>query len=145
MNKKYLPIGSVVLLKGKSRKLMITGYKSKTDSSDTVYDYNGILFPEGLMENTYALFNNDDIEEVFYEGLKNEEYENHIDVISTLRSGEVISADNVASVQSRGSRRSAHRRPTKPLSISEMRAKYTREEISGGQTEKFDFSKLKKN
>lgn len=145
MDKKNLPIGSVVILDGMSRKLMITGYKSKTKDDDTVYDYNGILFPEGLMENRYVLFNDDDIAEVFYEGLKNEEYDKHINMINSLRSGEMIKLDNADSVsQVRGTARHPKKRPSKPMSSSEMRARYTKVQISAGETEMFDFSQLEK-
>ena len=56
MNKKELPIGTVVMLVGGSKKVMITGYRSKNADADKVFDYNGCVFPEGLMENIYCLF-----------------------------------------------------------------------------------------
>jgi len=145
MDKKNLPIGSVVILEGKERKLMITGYRSKASGEDIVYDYNGILFPEGLMENRYALFNADDIVEVFYEGLKNENYDKYIKTINEMHSGGVVTltnADGSKRVERVGKR--APSKPSEPMSISEMRAKYTKVEISSGQTEMFDFDKLKK-
>ena len=47
---KYLPIGSVVILKGAKRKLMITGYiQIDLKKLDKVYDYSGCLFPEGII------------------------------------------------------------------------------------------------
>ena len=54
MNKKELPIGTVVMLVGGSKKVMITGYRSKNADADKVFDYNGCVFPEGLMENIYC-------------------------------------------------------------------------------------------
>ena len=42
MQEKFLPIGSVVLLKGGTKKVMITGYCMKTaEYPDEVFDYNG--------------------------------------------------------------------------------------------------------
>ena len=40
--KKYLPLGSVVLLKGAKKKLMINGYATiDIKKKDKVYDYSG--------------------------------------------------------------------------------------------------------
>ena len=47
----YLPIGSVVLLKEASKKIMITGFASVSpDTGDKVYDYSGCVFPEGFVD-----------------------------------------------------------------------------------------------
>ena len=78
MINKDLPIGTVVLLRGGLKKVMITGYSSVSrEDSEKVYDYNGCIFPEGLMENVFCLFDASQIEEVFYEGLRNEEYDEY--------------------------------------------------------------------
>ena len=69
MNKKELPIGTVVMLVGGSKKVMITGYRSKNADADKVFDYNGCVFPEGLMENIYCLFDASQIEDVIYHKL----------------------------------------------------------------------------
>ena len=45
--KKYLPIGSVVLLKNANKRLMIYGRLQKAEDSDSVRDYIGCLYPEG--------------------------------------------------------------------------------------------------
>ena len=48
MQEKYLPIGTVVLLKGGSKRVMITGFCSVDgNESDVIYDYNGCVYPEG--------------------------------------------------------------------------------------------------
>jgi len=75
MKDKYLPIGSVVILKGGKKKVMITGYFSvEGNNIDKIYDYNGCLFPEGyLRSDQTCLFNHEQIEEVFFMGLENEE------------------------------------------------------------------------
>ena len=75
MREKYLPIGTVVLLKDATKRLMITGYCSaKPEEVDKVYDYVGMLFPEGnLVGDEVALFNHDQITEILYMGYKNEE------------------------------------------------------------------------
>lgn len=75
---KFLPIGTVVLLKGGKDKLMITGFLAvnldDNDSSENAYDYSGCPYPEGMLsvDETF-LFNHEDIEEIFYVGFINEE------------------------------------------------------------------------
>lgn len=144
---KILPIGTVVLLKGATKKIMITGYRCKGDEEDEkVFDYNGTIFPEGLMENVYCLFDNDEIEEVIYEGLKNEETENYIHKINDhITAGNYPVLDgslDIGGTTHKGYRK-PHKAPTNPMSADEMMRKYTVTKISGGQTELFDFSTLK--
>ncbi len=77
IGEKYLPIGTVVMLKGGSKRLMITGFCSMpVDNKNTVYDYAGCMYPEGFLSSDQtALFNHDQIEKVYYMGLVDEEEE----------------------------------------------------------------------
>ena len=43
--KKFLPIGSVVLLKESQKRIMIVGVKQKQVNSDKVWDYSACLYP----------------------------------------------------------------------------------------------------
>lgn len=72
---KYLPIGTVVMLKGASKKLMITGYCAVPGNNQSImFDYAGCMFPEGFLSSSQtALFNHSQIEQVFYSGYENEE------------------------------------------------------------------------
>ncbi len=72
---KFLPIGTVVLLKGAKKRLMITGFCSFDEAKkDKAYDYTGCLYPEGIISSKQmALFNHSQIEKVFYLGLRDEE------------------------------------------------------------------------
>ena len=74
-NGKYLPIGTVVMLKGGKKRLMITGFCSMAnDNKEVMYDYSGCLFPEGVLSsNETALFNHDQIAQIYYLGLSDEE------------------------------------------------------------------------
>ncbi len=75
MNKGFLPIGSVVLLKGGTKRVMITGFCS-IDNNDTnkVYDYTGCLYPEGIINsNEMRLFNDDEIDKVYFRGFEDQE------------------------------------------------------------------------
>ena len=75
MLEKYLPIGTVVLLKGAKKRLMIIGICVVIDSEkDKMWDYNGCIYPEGLLTSAQScLFNHDQIEKVFHLGLIDEE------------------------------------------------------------------------
>lgn len=72
---KFLPIGTVVLLKGAKKRLMITGFCSFDEGKkDKAYDYTGCLYPEGIISSKQmALFNHSQIEKVYYLGLRDEE------------------------------------------------------------------------
>lgn len=74
--KSYLPIGSVVLLKGATKRLMIYGRKQINASNGKNFDYVGCLYPEGNIGPEYTIFFNEDmINKVFFEGFKDEEEE----------------------------------------------------------------------
>lgn len=72
---KFLPIGSIVLLKGATKRLMITGFCVIPDEDkNKIYDYSGCLYPEGIISNEQtALFNHDQIDKVFSIGYSDEE------------------------------------------------------------------------
>lgn len=71
---KYLPIGTVVLLKNANKKLMIYGRKQLQADTGKLWDYVGCLYPEGNISANYTyMFNHSDIAEVIFEGYKNEE------------------------------------------------------------------------
>ena len=69
---KYLPIGTVVLLKDGTKKLMVIGYGFSNDNK--TFDYAGCLYPEGIfnLENLFA-FDHEQISNVYYTGYIDEE------------------------------------------------------------------------
>ncbi len=75
MEEKYLPIGTVLLLKGGTKKVMINGYCAVTeDNQNKIYDYRGCPFPEGVLEsNGVALFDHSQINEIVHMGFRNDE------------------------------------------------------------------------
>lgn len=74
---KYLPVGSVVKLKDGVKRLVITGFGCKNAEDNSIYDYCGCLYPEGMIvANKALLFNHDQIERVDYIGLIDEEEKN---------------------------------------------------------------------
>ena len=65
-----LPIGSVVLLKGGLKKVMIIGFFMNSKIDNITYDYSGCIYPEGFLSNNkLILFNENQIDKVLYMGL----------------------------------------------------------------------------
>jgi len=72
--KKYLPIGTVVILDGGEKTLMIYGRQQIHSGTNTVYDYVACLYPEGnLGEDFTYFFDHDDVDKVLFEGYENDE------------------------------------------------------------------------
>ena len=72
--KKYLPIGSVVLLKESNKRVMIVGLRQKQIDANKVWDYSACLFPEGILDpDKLYLFDSEQIERLFFIGLQDEE------------------------------------------------------------------------
>ena len=63
------------MLKGGSKRLMITGFCSvANDDKNTIYDYSGCMYPEGFLSSDQtALFNHDQIDKIYYMGLSDDE------------------------------------------------------------------------
>ena len=74
--KKLLPIGSVVLLSGGEKHLMIIGVIQTNPEDGMEYDYLACLYPEGFVgqEHMY-LFNHEEINRIDAEGFEDEEHD----------------------------------------------------------------------
>ena len=71
MYKDLLPIGSVVLLKGGEKRLMICGRIQAKRGDDNIYDYSACYYPEGIIDSTSMyFFNRDSIDRVFFIGFQ---------------------------------------------------------------------------
>lgn len=71
---KLLPAGTVVMLEGGSKRVMIIGFCAVEKNSKDIYDYSGCLYPEGLLSSDeICLFNHNQIEKIYYTGLVDEE------------------------------------------------------------------------
>lgn len=72
---KYLPLGTVVMLKDASKRLMIIGFcTSSNDNKEVIYDYSGCLYPEGVLSSDKSfLFNHNQIAKIYCLGLSDEE------------------------------------------------------------------------
>ena len=72
---KLLSIGSVVLLKGGTKRVMVIGYYTMAQNDQSkMFDYSGCMYPEGVISSDQTLlFNHDQIEKVVFNGFKDEE------------------------------------------------------------------------
>ena len=80
VKEKFLPIGTVVLLKGGKRELMIISYcivpsgeaydkNGKVDVTDKMFDYGACVYPEGMITSDQLFaFNHDQIEKIVFMG-----------------------------------------------------------------------------
>lgn len=74
MYKELLPIGSVILLKGGEKRLMICSRVIVGGEENEIYDYAGCYYPEGIMDSTQLFFfNQDAIEDVYFIGFQDPE------------------------------------------------------------------------
>lgn len=75
IGEKYLPIGTVVVLKGATKRIMITGFASMSpETGDIIFDYSGCPYPEGFLNyNEVCVFNHEQIEKVYAKGYTDEE------------------------------------------------------------------------
>ena len=72
--KELLPLGSVVLLKGAEKRLMICGRIQKNVATNEVYDYSACPYPEGLISSKEVImFNNEMIDKVYFIGFQDTE------------------------------------------------------------------------
>ncbi len=91
MVEKYLPIGSVVLLEGGQKRVMIMGRGRLDESSGRSWDYLACPYPEGFLGEDYAyLFNHEQIERLFFIGFQDGE---ELEFQGTLRSAAGESAE----------------------------------------------------
>ena len=79
-DERFLPIGTVVLLKGGKRELMINSYcitpngevydkSGKVDAAGKMFDYGACLYPEGMITSDQLFaFNHDQIDRICFKG-----------------------------------------------------------------------------
>lgn len=75
MKEKYLPIGTVVTLKGGTVKLMIVGFcVTSEEHKGVMFDYSAVPYPIGeIVEGGRGMFNHDQIETINHMGYESEE------------------------------------------------------------------------
>lgn len=70
-----LPIGSVVLLQESTKRVMIVGVCQRGVSNpNAIWDYVGVVFPEGFMAaDKMLMFNNEQIQQIYAIGYQDGE------------------------------------------------------------------------
>lgn len=70
----FLPVGSVVMLKGATTPLVIMGFAVvEKNNKDKIWDYIGVMYPVGFITpEKNLMFNRDQIEKVLFEGYSDE-------------------------------------------------------------------------
>ena len=76
IGEKYLLLGTVVLLEGGTKRVMITGFATaSSDDPDLIYDYAGCMYPQGFItSNQTVLFDHDQIQKIYHFGLIDPEW-----------------------------------------------------------------------
>lgn len=71
---KILPLGTVVRLKNGKEKMMITSRLPLFNYNGKIgyLDYGACLYPHGQISPQSYFFNNEDIEEIYYEGYRDD-------------------------------------------------------------------------
>lgn len=74
MYKGLLPIGSIVLLNGGDKRVMICGRIQAKEGDDTIYDYSACYYPEGIVDpSSMFFFNRNAIDTVYFIGFQDKE------------------------------------------------------------------------
>ena len=86
-NERFLPIGSVVILKGGKRELMIMSYcvmpnggevydkNGKVEDAPKLFDYGACFYPEGMVTSDQIFaFNHEQIDRVCFKGYETDRY-----------------------------------------------------------------------
>ena len=72
-----LPIGTVVLLKDSTKRVMVIGFcqtEATDNNEEKIWDYVGCLYPEGYLKpDEIYLFNGEQIDKIFTLGYQDEE------------------------------------------------------------------------
>lgn len=71
----YLPLGSIVILKGGVQKVVINarGLVSMATDPAGFFDYGGSLYPQGIVGDQILYFNHKDIARVVFEGFSDDD------------------------------------------------------------------------
>ena len=112
--KKYLTIGTVVLLKNGKKRIMITGFcVIPEEDKNKMFDYTGVLFPEGAIDSKQGLmFDHNQIDKIYHLGLSDEEEKQFKEKLD-----EVISQGGIEKTKEIA--QNTNNQPTQEIRISE--------------------------
>ena len=84
---KFLKLGSVIKLKDETKRIMIIGYLQtpKDVNDNSLFDYIGCLYPEGVTSaNKTYTFNHDKIEKVYNDPFEDSETKSFLIVLNSI-------------------------------------------------------------
>lgn len=92
----FLPIGTVVMVKGgiKSCMIIARGVGTKVKDELQIFDYGACLYPEGLVGESIIYFNHNDIAKILYKGYESEENKILTDNINEILSKSGVKKGN---------------------------------------------------
>ena len=93
-----LPLGSIIILKGNTKKMMIISRVIAVPVKGNIYrfDYGACLYPEGLVGDSLIYFNDEDIFKVVQEGYSDEDNDLMLENIAAVIDQTEIPKGNVA-------------------------------------------------
>ena len=98
---KMLPLGSIVILKGNTKKMMIIARVIGLPVKGEVYrfDYGACLYPEEMVGDSLIYFNQEDILKVVQEGYTDDDNEIMLENIEVMLQQTDIPKGNVAALK----------------------------------------------
>lgn len=80
----YLPLGSIIILKGGVQKIVINarGLVTAATTPPGYFDYGGSLYPQGIIGDQILYFNHEDIAKVVFEGYTDDDDKMVVDNIN---------------------------------------------------------------
>ena len=92
----YLSLGSIIILKGSVKKIMIISRGMVTVPNETpvFFDYGGVTYPEGLVGDQILYFNHENIVKVVFSGYSDDDEQMMVDNINEwYMNSEIIKGD----------------------------------------------------
>ena len=82
----YLPLGSVVVIKGGVKKFMVVarGLEVKVGDKKTYFDYGACMYPEGMIGDQMMYFQHEDIVKIIFNGFSDEDNDLMVDNINSV-------------------------------------------------------------
>ena len=91
VDRALLPIGSVVMLKGARVPLMVYGRIQKSLGDDSLWDYLGVVYPEGFIDAEHTfLFDDSQVETLVFLGFQSPRELLLNDRLRRFRNGEEV-------------------------------------------------------
>ncbi len=105
MREDYLPLGSIVLLKDARRQLMVIGYSALDMKNKKMFDYAGVLYPEGFLDSSLnLLFNHSQIDKIINIGYTDDfakKYLEELNKANKNKTNEQLCEETLKEIESR--------------------------------------------